>query len=308
MTRQQSLMYNIKDKFFVRWGCNIFEYALIDGKMMAHRQFNAHKNLVTKVEKETLPTGMLFGTLRTLISIHKEFGVRKFIFMHEPTETFRHRKYPEYKSNRTKMTDESFTDQYYETIGVLAMLGVNQIITDDYEADDLIATWCERLAERMVLIISSDKDLYPLLNKTTFMLRHQPKKEFLSAIDIYKKFDILPEQHPLFLALTGDKSDNIIGIDGIGPVGATKIVKKHTTWPRIAKSLGVKNAKIFRRNLSIIKLISDIKTSEMGQLQKYVNMTEFWSVMKALKFISLTREKEKTILELIHEQNKGPIF
>lgn len=279
--------------------------------MMAHRQFNAHKNLSVKLDDDqnTLTfVGMIYGTLRTLISLYKEFGIEKFLFMHESDKTFRHKKYPEYKANRTRTTDESFTDQYYAMIGILAMLGITQLTTDDYEADDLIATWCERLEGKMVLIISSDKDLYCLLNKTTFMLRHAPKKELVSEADIYKKFSIRAKQYPLFLALTGDKGDNIIGINGIGPVKATEIIKQYKTWPKIARSLGRENAKIFRRNLNIIRLVSDINTSKMGQLDKYENIDTFWNTIKGLKFISLTREREAKILEKIHESNKSSII
>lgn len=276
--------------------------------MMAYRQFHAYKKQQLSVlfKNKTIFTGMTFGTLKTLISLQKKYNPKRIIFLCDGLKCFRYTLFPKYKIHR-KPKEDDFLAQLVLTSGVVSMLGIPQIIAENYEADDLIATWAkDRIPETDTkLIVSTDKDLFCLLNSKTHMLLHSPKQRLFTDIDFKERFGILQKHFHIFLALTGDKTDGIMGIQGIGPVTATKLILK---YKGDLKSIINTFEKLERQqllfNIRIITLVSKIKTSEMFQSEQFQDLKPFWAVMNELKFKSMFLEKNKQVLELIHENNK----
>jgi DNA polymerase-1 len=290
----------------------MFDTALIDAKMMFYRQFYMHHHnnevkLSTKFNGKDIYTGMLYGTLNTLVSLQKEYNPKKIIFLHDG-ENYEDRikLLKDYKANRNREYPQDFEPQLELTIGVLALLGITQIKAPKHEADDLIATWTERL-QGTKLIISSDKDLYCLLqDNNTAMLRHQPRKQLFTAEDFKEKFGFEPHLHPAYLALVGDKTDNINGVPRIGPITATEKIKHANNFKDVAASLRPENKKIFLFNMRLVTLNNEIRTSEMVQIRKHdQDFNMFIDIMQRLSFKSMLLPRNADTLRLVHENNKG---
>lgn len=286
----------------------MFDCALVDAKMMAHRQYSIHhvknKLSTTTINGEKIYTGMLYGTLESIILMQKKYEPKKIIFCHEGSPKHRLKLNPNYKAHRSKDEIPFFDEQFKLTTGVLSFLGIMQVKADDYEADDLIATFVER-TEGKKLIVSSDKDLYCLIDPNTSILIHMPKQQLFTVEDFRAKFQFSPKWFDMYIAMVGDKSDGISGLPKIGPSRTkailTKCVKKKDVLEYIPQHL----ISLFLYNMRLIRLVKDIKTSQMIQLGNHNNITRFWGLMEQLKFRSMSLERNRKYIEAIYESNKS---
>jgi len=107
--------------------------------------------------------------------------------------------------------------QLLKLFEILNQTPIVQLLIEGVEADDLIAYTCQhkRFDDYEKIIVSSDKDFYQLLNESTVMLR-PIQKEVLSKKSILEKFEIHPNNFALARAMTGDSSDNLPGVQGLG--------------------------------------------------------------------------------------------
>jgi len=165
-----------------------------------------------------------------------------------------HRKeiYPEYKANRVS-APESLRLQFKICRKFISILGIHQSASLHYEADDLIGTWAKslRLADIPVNIISADKDLAQLVHKNDFWWEYD-RGQKLDSKAITKKFRAKPRQIADQIALAGDKSDNILGISGVGMATAAKLLKKFDNIDNLLSSIDevssmqIRNAKLIQ--------------------------------------------------------------
>lgn len=153
------------------------------------------------------------------------------------SSSFRNAKYPEYKANREEAPDE-LKAQFEMCRQVCRALGVLDLASKRYEADDLIATLAAkaRKAKRPVCIVTRDKDLAQLLGPDDRLwdfgddLRYDRKA-------IHEKFGVWPEQLPDWQGLTGDSVDNIPGVRGIGDTAATALIARFGTLEAVYADL-----------------------------------------------------------------------
>ncbi|MDR2160255.1 MAG: DNA polymerase I [Treponema sp.] len=170
--------------------------------------------------------------------------------------TFRHRKYPEYKATRQK-APEDLHEQVPLVEEVLAALGVPSLRAEGFEADDIIATLAKKCRDesRQCYILSSDKDLLQLVGKGTCELR--PLKtvkggtpaggglpyELVGPQEVKAEWGVVPEKMLDMLSLTGDSSDNVPGVRGIGEKTAVKLMVRHGSLEAIYKNIaGIEGA------------------------------------------------------------------
>jgi len=165
--------------------------------------------------------------------------------------TFRHKMYAEYKANRQK-APEDLHEQVPLVEEFLAALGLPGLRVDGFEADDIIATLAEkcRAENRQCYILSSDKDLLQLVGNGTFELR--PAKisrnessasssgfawELLGPAEVKAEWGVEPQKVLDLLSLTGDASDNVPGVKGIGEKTAVKLMARYGSLDAIYKNL-----------------------------------------------------------------------
>ena len=137
---------------------------------------------------------------------------------------FRHRLYPEYKSNRV-LPDENLACQLQACAQLCNTLGVSGFGSQEYEADDIIGTLSiHARGDSQVVIVSRDKDLSQLLSNADDRLWDYQNRVRRGRNDIFTHYGIWPEQFPCYLGLTGDAIDCIPGVPGIGPVAARALL------------------------------------------------------------------------------------
>ncbi|MBN2140114.1 MAG: DNA polymerase I [Desulfovibrionaceae bacterium] len=198
---------------------------LVDGTSFLYRGFYAYPDLK---RSDGFPTNAIFIVLRILTRILREERPKYLgFFMDGPGPTFRHRIYDKYKAQRPKMP-EPLAQQIEPLQRAVPLLGLSLSVPDqDLEADDLIAALCRAFkGRRPVVIAASDKDLKQCLDQNVFLWDPGTKKDTLLGIEDFEaETGISPGQWPDFQALTGDPSDNIPGVPGVGAKTALKILK-----------------------------------------------------------------------------------
>jgi DNA polymerase-1 len=228
---------------------------LVDGSSYLYRAFHALPSL-TNAEGE--PTGAIFGVanmLRRLIQAHKPDRVA--VIFDAPGKTFRHELYDDYKANRPSMPDE-LRAQIEPLKTLIDAMGIERIEVAGVEADDVIATLA-RAAESSglkVLISSGDKDLAQLVSKAVVLEDSMQDKRYDPAA-VEEKFGVGPALIGDFLALTGDSSDNIPGVEKCGPKTAAKWLKQYGSLDEIiaqADSVGGKIGENLRAALDQLPL------------------------------------------------------
>ncbi|KAL6867554.1 hypothetical protein ACP4OV_015578 [Aristida adscensionis] len=156
--------------------------------------------------------------------------------------TFRHMLYPAYKSNRTPTPDTIVQGMQYLKASIKAM-SIKVIEVPGVEADDVIGTLAVNSvsAGYKVRIVSPDKDFFQILSPSLRLLRIAPRGSGMVSFgveDFVKRYGALkPSQFVDVVALSGDKADNIPGVDGIGDVNAVKLITKFGSLENLLKSV-----------------------------------------------------------------------
>jgi DNA polymerase-1 len=234
---------------------------LVDGSSYLYRAFHALPNL-TNSQGE--PTGALLGVanmLRRLLNEEQPEHIAVVFDARGPT--FRHELYPEYKANRPPMPGE-LRSQVEAILEFTRLLGLPLLQVEGVEADDVIGT-LSRVAEAagMDCVISTgDKDMAQLVTDQTTLTNTMTDTD-LDRAGVKQKFDVSPEQFVDFLALTGDKSDNIPGVEKCGPKTAAKWLQEWGSLDRImahADEIGGKIGENLRAALAQLPLSKKLAT------------------------------------------------
>ncbi len=208
---------------------------LIDGTSLCYRSFFAIK-LSTK---EGVPTGAVYGVHQTLNKIISKYKVTYMgVCFDVSRKTFRQEKFKEYKIQRPPLP-EGLKMQFSPVKQIIEALGVKNIEKRNFEADDVIASLCQKaVADGLkVVIVTSDKDLYQLIDNEQVMVYNYVKDKMVNRDNFISEWGFPPEFMVDYLSLAGDATDNVPGAKGIGKVGAAKLVKEFGTLDNIFDNL-----------------------------------------------------------------------
>lgn len=201
---------------------------IIDSSSLIYRAFYA---LPPLTDKNGRPTGAIYGFLLTLFKAIKDtranFAVACFDV---PRPTFRHRQFEEYKAHRPP-TPEGIISQISQIKEVLKAFSIPIFEKEGFEADDVIATIAEKAKKENVdiYIVSGDMDNLQLVggNVRLYTLGKNIKETIIyDEKKVKEKFGVRPDQMNDFKAMTGDVSDNIPGVPGIGKTTAADIIQR----------------------------------------------------------------------------------
>ena len=209
---------------------------LVDGSAFVYRGFYAFRDMSTR---EGFPTNALFVVLRMIMKILREEKPRALgFFLDGKGPTFRNEIYSEYKAQR-QATPEDLLVQIEPIKEALRLFGLPVIVSEGGEADDCIASLAERLRDsHPVVIVGADKDLKQCLAERVWLWDPAGKQDKLTGLaEFTGETGLAPSSWPDFQALTGDSSDNIPGIPGIGPKSATEIMARFPTLEAIWQGL-----------------------------------------------------------------------
>jgi DNA polymerase I len=203
------------------------KWLLVDGFNLAYRCFHALPELTSS---KGFPTGALHGWVKSLWKlIDQENPNATLVFFDLGESVDRVALHAEYKAQRKPMPD-SLRLQIEPIKSLTRAMGLAGIEVDGVESDDLLASEAVSLARQGndVLIVSSDKDFAQIVDERIKIMLPPPSANpklgwrLLDAPGVSDKFGVPPAQIAHYLALVGDTSDNIPGLDGVGPKTAAK--------------------------------------------------------------------------------------
>lgn len=208
---------------------------VVDVSSMFFRAFYAIRPLTST---KGVPVNAVYGFISMIVKLMKDKNPDHIVFCYDRKEpSFRKDLYTEYKANRSEMPDDMQVQMPYLK-QVASLLGICDMEVPSFEADDLIGT-VACLAQKQdydVYIVSGDKDFCQLVNENVFL--YDTMKELIYDADMVKeKHGVTPAQFIDFLAITGDTSDNIPGVAGIGPKGAQKLIEEFGTLEGIYENI-----------------------------------------------------------------------
>ena len=212
---------------------------LFDGTGLAYKAYHAIKGLSTT---DGFPTNAVYGFARLFLKMLRELKPRYCAVAFDAgRKTFRSEISKDYKANR-KPTPDDFKVQLPYIKEFLKCLGVKVLELPGYEADDIIGTLAKRLQEKgfEVVIVTSDKDMKQLLSPRVSILVPPKGKEKAKWIDFNsfkEETGIEPETVPDLFGLTGDRTDNIPGVPGIGEKTALKLLREFKNLEGIYENL-----------------------------------------------------------------------
>ncbi len=210
---------------------------LIDGSALAYRSYFAFAQNPLRTKRGE-PTSVVFGFAATLMRIlTKERPTHLAVILDTKEPSFRHDMYDQYKANRTTMPDE-MVEQLPRLDNLLDTMKVAHLRQPGFEADDIIATLTKKAEEAgwEVVVVTSDKDLMQLVNDKTKvwnLKKLSEEGEWYDREGVKGKMGVYPEQIVDLLALMGDTSDNIPGVEGVGPKTAVKLIEEYGSFDAV---------------------------------------------------------------------------
>ena len=272
---------------------------LIDANNLCHISYHSTGEL----SNDDIPSGVMFGFLRNVLSIATALGSSNLIFCWDSRKSYRKLVYKKYKSDRNKKYDNMSEEEkenrkwlvvqmqsLYEYI--LPELGFrNNFKATGFEADDLIAKIIERSRADNV-IVSTDKDFYQLISDAVLIFNPITKKTITEA-KFKKEYKIDVKEWITYKALIGDKSDSIEGIKDIGDKRAVSYLTSERCSKKIIAKIESKESKrLIERNESLIKIPFDSKHLKPPMIRKNkFHRRSFIDVFDRLRFISFLKEE-----------------
>lgn len=196
---------------------------LIDGSSYLYRAFHAYPSTMTNGE---IPTNAVYGVVNMLRAMMRQFASERMAVIFDAKgKTFRDEMYSDYKANRPPMPDE-LRCQIEPLHQIIRAMGLPLIAIEGVEADDVIGTLAAQASQvgMPVLISTGDKDMAQLVNEHVTLINTMTNV-VMDREGVIEKFGIPPELIIDYLALMGDKVDNIPGVPGVGDKTATALLQ-----------------------------------------------------------------------------------
>ncbi|MDB4978679.1 MAG: polymerase [Candidatus Peribacteria bacterium] len=205
---------------------------LIDGHHLMYRAFFAIPRTMQTSGGEL--TNAVFGVASMLLTIIKMEQPDSLAFCFDAGEaTFRHQENATYKDGRATTPDEFYT-QIPRILELIDAFGFRHVADAQYEADDFLGAYACQAAEdgMRATIVSGDRDLFQMASEhIRIAIPHKAyqQAEYLGPQEILAKYGVRPDQIASYKGLTGDSSDNLPGVTGIGPKTASGLLQQYGT-------------------------------------------------------------------------------
>lgn len=217
---------------------------LVDGSSYLFRAYHV-PYLQALSTSSGQPTGAITGVLNMIGSLKKEYPNGNVVVIFDAKgKTFRNDLYPEYKANRPPMPDDLRT-QIAPLHNIISAMGLPLLVIPGVEADDVIGTLAKQASEQGIetVISTGDKDMAQLVTPHVRLINTMTGVE-LDEAGVSEKFGVRPDQIIDYLALMGDKVDNIPGVVKCGPKTAVKWLAEHGTLDEVIANANKVKGKI----------------------------------------------------------------
>jgi len=269
---------------------------IIDSNALLHRAFHALPPLMTKSGQET---GAVYGYLLTLFKAMNDLKPDYVVACFDTKmPTFRHEMFKDYKAQRPQ-TPSGIVLQIPITKEVLEAFKIPVFAKEGVEADDLIATICAKSSDMEIYIISGDLDNTQLVNENVkvYTLGKGIKDTVIYDINkVRERFGVEPSQMVDFKALTGDVSDNIPGVEGIGKKTAAEIIQKYGNIKNLYDELATDTAVLKPKVKEMLKQNKEsaLMSRQLAQMKNNVDIN---FIIEDCKFGNFDRNKVEDIFK-----------
>ena len=223
------------------------QYLLIDGNNLAIRSAFANEELSNQND---IPTGVHYGYFNSLLVLKEKYPSYQFLVVWDGKSKRRIKESEEgikrnlikeaYKENRQKDEVPKPLKDFYSQAPYLKrgleQTGMPQIRLPDFEADDVIASYCTKMVDDEIVVVTSDKDYYQILSDHVKMWDGM-KDKMVTEESFQEEFKISPQQHIDCGALMGDTGDNIFGVPSVGEKTSLEAIQTHSSWQNVIKYL-----------------------------------------------------------------------
>ena len=281
---------------------------LVDGNNLLFRSYyaTAYSGTIMRNSKG-FPTNGLYGLINMLNKIIKEENPEYMIVAFDKGKTFRHEKYKEYKDGRSATPDE-LKMQFKVAKELVPLMGIKCFEIDNFEADDIIGTYCKLIEndnDFIGTIVSSDKDLLQLISDQIDVKLLKQKDYIRMDKKVFEDtYGIKPINMIDLKGLMGDSSDNIPGVKGIGEKTALKLLREYTTVENVYDNID--NIKGSLHNKLVDDKESAFMSKEIATIYKEVpleysledlkydgpNIEKLKEMYSELEFYSLLKKEE----------------
>ena len=275
---------------------------LIDATAFCYRAFYGLQNLSTSSGQ---PTNAIYGFVKILDKMLKVERPEYLAACFDVSrDTFRQKKFKEYKIQRPPMPDE-LGSQIPWIKKIISAYGIAILEKEGFEADDIIATLAKKAGDQGIFttIVSSDKDMLQLVDNNVEVF--SPYKDEGTIYDegkVLERYGIKPSAIPDIIALMGDNADNIPGVSGIGEKTAVSLIKEFGSVENLIKNLDtLKQGKLkesIKAQIKIVRLSKELAVLgsrpeiKMGIAETKVgepDLDELFKLFKQFEFKSLLR-------------------
>jgi len=234
---------------------------LVDGHSHIYQAFYAIRGISGPRGE---PVNAIYGVAGMLMKLIRQSKPDYLaVAMDEAAPTFRREAFAEYKAQRKPMPDD-LVAQLPVIREMLGLMGIRVISVPGFEGDDIVGTLVERAKREgfNVVMVTRDKDFRQLLGPNAVMYDPKSEKTFDEAA-LMQADGIRPEQVPEVFGLSGDTSDNIPGVPGIGPKTAKELIRKYGTVDNVLEHLDDfkgKRAQMLREHADKARLSRELAT------------------------------------------------
>jgi DNA polymerase I len=273
---------------------------LVDVSSMFFRAFYAVRMLTNS---KGMPTNAIYGFLSMSIKLLKEVQPDYMVYCYDqPGPSFRKELFEGYKANRSE-TPAELIPQIPYIKKLTELMGIPGIGKENYEADDVIGSLTQfGLKNNLeVVIVSGDKDFAQLVNNKVLIYDTMKDVKY-DVAGVLDKWGVHPNQFMDYLAITGDSSDNIPGIKGIGPKGAQKLLSQFDSLDGIYENISqVKNPSMLKKleenkqsaylSKKLVEIVKDLDlVNSLSDISlKPINNEDMESVLDELEFNSFKK-------------------
>lgn len=266
---------------------------LIDGSSYLYRAFHAYPE---SMNNGKIQTNAIYGVINMLRSMMRQFSSDRIAVVFDAKgKTFRDEMYPEYKANRPSMPD-ALRDQIEPLHQIIRAMGLPLICEPGVEADDVIGTLADSASKAgmPVLISTGDKDMAQLVNEHVILINTMTNT-VMDIDGVVEKFGLPPELIIDYLALMGDKVDNIPGVPGVGSKTALALLQGLGSLETIYQNLDKIADLGFRGSKTMAKKLEDHKDDAMMSYQLATIKLDVEMTLNADQLIKSTPNKDELI-------------
>lgn len=282
-------------------------WLLIDCDCLCHRAFHTKARELTHKGR---PTGVIYGFFNQVMAIQQRFRTHRIAFCFDDGDPHRLAVMPTYKESRHKRVVPKDEAKQRKSLhrqiedlkhDILPSIGFrNVLFSAGYEADDIIASVVYKecygkSADIKAAIVSADQDLYQLLLNGRIAQYNPGNKQLETAQSVYNKWRVRPEEWAMFKAIVGCSTDDVRGVEGIGPKKAAQYIRGDLKSSGKIKAVIEQARELIELNLKVVDLPYDF-TPEFNLRPDKITREKWKRVATSLGFESMPIPTYKRIL------------